>query len=408
MIPFLLLAVALAQPLPPTLSPHKVALLPCEPLPGTSADEAAWLDRQIERELGARAPLVPGDAVREAMKARGIAGLSGCDDACLAQIGQSVGADRVVAQTLYMQRKVQSEGIVWVWVLHQVDVATRAPYGHLERADVCPRTTWKRYAGELAEMLVGFDPAARLALRGLPDAAPQKGPIDAPRMVYVPAGEFVMGSEWGEPDELPRHVVELAAFYIDTYEVTNAEYQRCIDEADCTRQITWDRKELMGPTQPVVGVRWYDAVAYCKFAGKRLPTEAEWEKAARGTDERRFPWGDEWRPEWVNMHTAKDGFAGTAPVGSFPMNVSPYGAYDMAGNAWEWTQDLHDRGFYARSPRKNPVNNEVGWRRIMRGGSWMYDVPFFETSFNRSPGRAYFRKEYVGFRCAMDAPPAAP
>jgi sulfatase modifying factor 1 len=403
MIPLLLIAAAAAA-----LAQPEVALLPCAVLPGASAEEAAWLDEQIGRELGARVPLVPREEVRRAMAARGVTGLGGCDDACLAQLGEAIGADRVVSQTLYMQRKVQSEGIVWVWVLHQVDVATRAPYGHFERADVCPRTTWKRYAGELAERLAAFDPTARLEPRGLPKAEPQQGPKDVPRMVFVPAGEFVMGSEWGEPDEVPRHIVELDAFYIDTYEVTNAEYQRCIDEAGCTRQITWDRKDLMGPTQPVVGVRWYDAVAYCGFAGKRLPTEAEWEKAARGTDERRYPWGDEWHPEWVNMHTAKDGFAGTAPVGSFPMNVSPYGAYDMAGNAWEWTQDLHDSGFYARSPRKNPVNNEVGWRRVMRGGSWMYDVPFFVTAFNRSPGRAYFRKEYVGFRCAMDAPPDAP
>jgi iron(II)-dependent oxidoreductase len=394
------LAVAVAA----ALAAAKIALLPCAPLPGAVPKEADFLDAQIERELAARAPLVPRDAVRAALAARGPSAATGCDDACLAEIGAALGADRVVAQTLYMKRKVQSEGIVWVWALHQVDVATRSAHGHFERADVVPRTTWKKYAAELAERLVAFDPAARLELRGLPAAVPQKGPVDVPGMVYVPAGEFVMGSDWGEPDEIPRHVVALDAFYIDTYEVTNADYQRCVDEADCTRQITWDRAELMGGTQPVVGVRWYDAVAYCAFAGKRLPTEAEWEKAARGTDERRFPWGNDWRPEWVNMHTPEDGFAGTAPVGSFPNNVSPYGAHDMAGNAWEWTQDLHDREFYGRSPRENPVNNEVGWRRIMRGGSWMYDVPFFVTSFNRSPGRAYFRKEYVGFRCAMDPP----
>jgi formylglycine-generating enzyme required for sulfatase activity len=106
----------------------------------------------------------------------------------------------------------------------------------------------------------------------------------------------------------------------------------------------------------------------------------------------------------VNQHARADGFETTAPVGSFPGNVSPYGAYDMAGNAWEWTQDLHDVEFYGRSPRENPVNNEVGWRRVMRGGSWMYDVPVFLAAHNRSPGRPYIGKEYVGFRCAKDAP----
>jgi len=389
-------------------APPKVALLPCAPLVEATAEEAAWLDGKLVRELKARADLVPREELLAAMTAQGVSDPTACDDACLVELGKRLGAGRVVRQTLSMQKKVQSTGTVWQWVVRQVDVASGRPWGHFERMCMCARSVWDVVARQHASQLVAFDPAARLELAHKEPAQASKGPIEEPGMVYVPAGEFVMGSEWGEPDELPRHAVDLDAFYIDTYEVTNAEYQRCIDEADCTRQMSWDRPDLMGPTQPVVGVRWYDAVAYCRFVGKRLPTEAEWEKAARGTDERRFPWGDEWHPGWVNMHTPDDGFAGTAPVGSFPKNVSPYGAYDMAGNAWEWTQDLHDREFYARSPRKNPLNEEVGWRRIMRGGSWMYDVPFFETSFNRSPGRAYFRKEYVGFRCAMDAPPAAP
>ncbi|MCP4642124.1 MAG: formylglycine-generating enzyme family protein, partial [bacterium] len=213
-------------------------------------------------------------------------------------------------------------------------------------------------------------------------------------MVYVPAGTFIMGSEWGEADEEPRHVVDLDAFYIDKYETTNEQYARCVEAKKCKRQTAWAKKDLNSPKQPVVGVGWNDGVDYCEFAGKRLPTEAEWEKAARGTDERRYPWGDEWRLDWVNMHRAEDGFAATAPVGSFPQNVSPYGAYDMAGNAWEWVWDFYDRGHYKRSAHKNPRGPKTGERRVMRGGSWMYDVPFFVVSSNRSPGRLDVRKKY--------------
>jgi iron(II)-dependent oxidoreductase len=402
MIRLLLLALAAV------LSPPKIAVVPCAALPGASATEAAWLDGELARALGERAALVPAAQVRAAMAARGIAGPEGCDDACLTALGTAVGADRVVAHTLYMRRKEQSEGTVWLWTLHQVDVRRGVAWGDFGRGGYKAHEVWRLYANELAQKLVEYDPETRLeAPPGLLPARPTPGPVEIPGMVYVPAGEFVMGSDWGEPDELPRHVVYLDAFYIDTYEVTNEEYARCHELADCTRQCTWRDASLMGPRQPVVGVRWDDAVAYCRFVGKRLPTEAEWEKAARGTDERRYPWGDAWRPELVNMHSADDGFAGTAPVGSFPGNASPYGAYDMAGNAWEWTQDLHDPGFYARSPRENPVNEAAGWRRVMRGGSWMYDVPYFVTTYNRSPGRSYFRKEYVGFRCAKGAPAAA-
>ncbi len=104
------------------------------------------------------------------------------------------------------------------------------------------------------------------------------------------------------------------------------------------------------------------------------------------------------------MHHAADGFELTAPVGSFPKNVSPYGAVDMAGNAWEWTQDWASDDYYKKSPRKNPKGPDSGVRRVMRGGSWNYDVPFFVSAHNRSPGRPWIRKKYVGFRCTMDVP----
>jgi formylglycine-generating enzyme required for sulfatase activity len=308
----------------------------------------------------------------------------------------------VIRQTLSSQRKVQSPGYTWVWILHQVQVQNGTPFGHFERAAVRPRTYWAEWAEEMAEKLATFDPAKRLTLKAPKPVKPSKGPREVPGMVFVPAGEFIMGGEFGEPDELPRHLVRVDAFYMDEYEVTNEAYQRCIDARACALQSTRDRPELMGPRQPVVGINWHDAVRYCAWAKKRLPTEAEWEWAARGNDERRYPWGDAWNPKWANMHHADDGFKYTAPVGAIPENVSPFGIFDMAGNAWEWIQDWWDPDYYSQSPRDNPKGAETGKRRVMRGGSWMYDVPFYLVSSNRSPGWPHRRKEYVGVRCAMD------
>ena len=398
MIPGLFLALAAAS------APLEVALLPCAPLVEATAKDAAWLDGKLVRELDARADLVPRDAVLAAMAAAGVADPAACDDACLVDLGRRLGAQRVVRQTLSLQKKIQSTGTVWQWVVHQVDVAAGRPHGHFERMCMCARSVWDAVARQHAERLVAFDPAARLELTSPAPAQPTPGPVEVPGMVFVPDGEFVMGSEWGEWDEEPRHVVRLDAFYIDKYEVTNEEYQRCIDARRCDPQAHRGDRAVMGPRQPVVAVGWDDAVRYCRYAGKRLPTEAEWEKAARGTDERRYPWGDEWHRDWVNLHGPEDGFTATAPVGSFPGNVSPYGAYDMAGNAWEWVHDFHEKRYYRTSPRANPRGPAKGDRHVMRGGSWLYDVPFFAMATNRSPGRPLVHKIYVGFRCAMDAP----
>ena len=382
----------------------KVALLPNEPLVEASSRVALWLDKKLRRSLARRADLLPLNAVQEAMKAAGIERGSECDDSCLISLGRALDADRVVRQTISLQDKVQSKGTVWIWTVHQVDVELGEVYGHFERMCMCARTVWDFIARQHAQRLVEFDPATRVELADPAEAKPSPGPVDEPGMVFVPAGEFVMGSELGEFDEEPRHVVYLDAFYIDTYEVTNERYEPCVTAGRCRKQSVARIEELMGPKQPAVGVGFHNAVAFCKYAGKRLPTEAEWEKAARGTDERRYPWGDEWLPDQVNMHHAEDGFAWTAPVGSFPKNVSPYGAYDMAGNAWEWTQDWWSRRYYRESPKKNPKGPKTGTTRVMRGGSWMYDVPFFVNAANRSPGKPLVRKRYVGFRCAKDAP----
>jgi iron(II)-dependent oxidoreductase len=218
-------------------------------------------------------------------------------------------------------------------------------------------------------------------------------------MVLVPAGEFLMGSN-EYTDETPPHRVYLDAFHIDRYETTNALYERFMRATGRGAPDYWTDSSFNAPTQPVVGVTWYDADAYCKWAGKRLPTEAEWEKAARGTDGRKYPWGEQWDAGRANSGETRLGK--TAPVGSYPSGVSPYGAHDMAGNVWEWVADWYEAAYYRRSPERNPKGPDSGQYRVVRGGSWGY-VPALLRASNRvsnSPGN---RGSSFGFRCARGA-----
>jgi sulfatase modifying factor 1 len=204
---------------------------------------------------------------------------------------------------------------------------------------------------------------------------------DSAPMVLIPAGEFQMGSNGGEDDEKPVHMVYLDAFYIDKYEVTNAQYKKFIDTTGHKEPLSWNASN-----QPVWGVGWHDAVAYAEWAGKRLPTEAEWEKAARGglVGGNNYVWGDEWPPptkagnfadeslknmykSWIIIAGYDDGYAYTAPVGSF--NPNGYGLYDMAGNVLEWCADWYDNNYY-NSSEQNPTGPSTGNLRVLRGGSW--------------------------------------
>jgi formylglycine-generating enzyme required for sulfatase activity len=229
--------------------------------------------------------------------------------------------------------------------------------------------------------------------------------VDGAVLVYVSAGEFVMGSDEADlaadDDERPQHTVYLAAFWFDRTEVTNAMYQLCVAAGSCSlpaHSRHYDQPEYS--EHPILGVAWTQAVDYCAWAGRRLPTEAEWEKAARGTDGRLYPWGGE-APDAQRLnfnHVVDD----TTAVGSYPAGASPYGVLDMSGNAWEWVQDAYDPDFYAASPNANPLAQVPINQRVLRGGSWNNTADIVRTAnrFWAFPGR----NDTDGFRCAVSAP----
>ena len=232
---------------------------------------------------------------------------------------------------------------------------------------------------------------------------------DGSVMVLIPAGEFVMGKDGAPPElgESPAHRVYLDAFYIDKYEVTNAQYQRFMEATGTPAPDFWTDPMMNEPDQPVVGVTWHQAKAYCEWVGKRLPTEAEWEKAARGTDERIYPWGNHFDWEYGNFSDDHledghlDGFMGSAPVGHFPTDVSPYGVYDMGGNALEWVADWEDVGYYLISPKVNPKGPATGTHKILRGGA-MDIGPEYSRTVYRNRLMPHLTNMAFGFRCAKN------
>jgi iron(II)-dependent oxidoreductase len=244
-------------------------------------------------------------------------------------------------------------------------------------------------ANQRAEVLIDIEPLRQ-------EAPPTIRTEDGAEMVLVPAGEFLMGSNDLDMEK-PPHRVYLDGFYIDKYAVTNALYERFMRATSRQQPSFWTDSTFNGPTQPVVGVTWHDADAYCRWAGKRLPTEAEWEKAARGTDGRKYPWGDQWDPSRANSAESKLGK--TTPVGSYPSGASPYGALDMAGNVWQWVADWYDASYYQRSPARNPTGPESGQDRVLRGGSWD-DVPVYLRAANRVNVTPAARHLLIGLRCA--------
>jgi formylglycine-generating enzyme required for sulfatase activity len=229
-------------------------------------------------------------------------------------------------------------------------------------------------------------------------------------MVLIPAGEFWMGRthtasleqaiilERDRRDDQPAHKIQVDAFYIDAHEVTNSEYQRY---ADATRGAVkpwhWPGGKVAASDErlPVTNVSWTEADSYCRAAGKRLPTEAEWERAARGgLDRKRYPWGDEGGRGRAHTGSA----TGPTAVGSFAANA--YGLYDVAGNVWEWTNDWYERDYYAVSPAANPRGPAKGQYKVIRGGGWT-DGAQLNSFRNYADPEA--RTLIIGFRCAKNA-----
>jgi formylglycine-generating enzyme required for sulfatase activity len=212
------------------------------------------------------------------------------------------------------------------------------------------------------------------AASGPENQAADAGVDDPTPMSFVEAGSFLMGSTEGSTDHQPARMVYLDDFWIATYEVTNSNYQEFVDEANHRAPDHWPDGEFpVGlENHPVVGVTWHDAQQYCEWDdGKRLPTEAEWEKAARGTDERRWPWGNTNTDGYAN--TLESGVGQTAPVGSYSADLSPYGVRDLAGNVQEWVNDWYHADYYAVAVTHNPPGPISGETKVVRGGAFWLD-----------------------------------
>ena len=275
-------------------------------------------------------------------------------------------------------------------------------------------------ASSLALVLLALPLLAQRHLR----PPPTPPPIDR---VVVPAGEFTMGGvEEREPDEAPVHRRTLPAFRIDRTEVTREDYWRCVRANRCRE--AWRRPTWTAPRGPVTGVSWHQARTYCAWVGGRLPTEAEWEKAARGTDARRYPWGNEPPTRERAVFGMRMNVGQPEPVGSHPSGASPYGALDMAGNVWEWTESVYDPYAY-RTPERVPTCETAlaayadlrhlnRWaftgsmgipdncQRVLKGGAWNY-WPAGLRSSNRVHHEPEGRYPVSGFRCADDGAGAA-
>ncbi len=277
---------------------------------------------------------------------------------------------------------------------------TLAPTDAVDETPVVAETSTHTPAPSEIPTFIGLDPA-------ITDAA-------GAEMLLVESGTFLMGKDASEVDEKPAHIVSLDDYYIDKYEVTNADYKACVDELGCALpKTTTFYVSSRYRNHPVTFVSWENANSFCEWREARLPTEAEWEKAARGTDAYSYPWGNDFNDESLNFcdveceyswadKSARDYYTTTAPVGLFSGGASIYGVLDMAGNTAEWVADWYAEDYYENSPIVNPLGPETGLRRVLRGGSW-YDRKYDVRTFKRDELRPNVAYNYTGFRCAANA-----
>jgi formylglycine-generating enzyme required for sulfatase activity len=234
----------------------------------------------------------------------------------------------------------------------------------------------------------------------------QRGIVQPEGMVVIPAGEFLMGAEDGLQDARPIHRVYLTSYWFDKYEVTNAQYRQCIEGGGCTppkdRQAFDDPQRLQ---HPVTNITWNQARSYCEWQGKRLPTEAEWEKAARGTDGRRYPWGNSGKviKNRVKNGELTAGSNGTEPVGFQASTMSAYGVFDLIGSVSQWVKDWYAEDFYQASPARDPQGPLRGSFRVLRGGEWNEKPPDLRASYRGWDEMTYWGPT-LGVRCADDVP----
>ncbi len=227
-------------------------------------------------------------------------------------------------------------------------------------------------------------------------------PKNIPGMVYVNAGEFIMGSNERWDDESPEHISRTGAFYIDLHEVTNADYKKFVDATKRKPPHHWAQGNILKGKEnhPVTYVSWFDANDYCQWTGKRLPDEQEWEKAARGEDGNIYPWGNFWTLDKSNNPYKYS--TGTEPVGSYSDGRSIYGLYDMSGNVWEWVD-----AYYLPHPGNTIPKSEYGKdKRVLKGGSWFdclsYGCGLSAPTFNRSFFNPEVKNNSFGFRCSKN------
>ena len=238
--------------------------------------------------------------------------------------------------------------------------------------------------------------------------APFTEPRSGIELLPVPAGEFRMGADApaGSPDPedyAPVHVVRVASFWMGRYPVTREEYARFTQATGRAAPGHWAHELFNRPGSPVIGVSHADAAAFCAWAGGRLPTEAEWEYAARGGDARRYPWGNEEPDPKRAVFHLDVGFGGTQPVGSAQAGASPFGIEELAGNVFEWCADWYDAGYYASGPRENPAGPAGGEERVIRGGAWI-SLPDACRTYARAKFPPASRSTLIGFRLVRTAP----